>query len=185
MKRIEGSAGVQLIECTHPAKNKWRIRWDVQAREDGSATYMEKEFRHQPTEDEIKLTIIGWLNARTDEAILAGFEWNGMKIWLSSENQFNYKAAYDLAVQTAGATLPVTFKFSAIRNQGASSLDHDEEQPEFSEAKFGTDDIPVYHTFETLEDLTDFYTKAMVHIQTSLADGWKKKDAFDIQHYRL
>lgn len=160
MKRIEGSAGVQLIECTHPAKNKWRIRWDVQAREDGSATYMEKEFRHQPTEDEIKQTIIGWRNAQTDKAILSGFVWRGMEVWLSSENRFNYKAAYDLAIQTNGATLPVKFKF-------------------------GTDNAPRYHIFETVEELADFYIKAMMHIQTSLADGWKKKDAFTLQPYRL
>ena len=30
-----------------------------------------------------------------------------MNIWLSSENQFNYKVAYDLALQTNGANLPI------------------------------------------------------------------------------
>ena len=159
MRRIEGSAGVQLLECTHPAKNKWRIRWDVQEKENGSANYMEEEFDHKPTEDEIKQTIIAWFNTQTDTTILSGFEWNGMSIWLSSENQFNYKAAYDLAVQTAGATLPVTFKF-------------------------GTDNAPCYHTFKTVEELSDFYTKAMQHILSALADGWNKKDAFSLDSYR-
>lgn len=158
MRRIQGSAGVKLIECTHPVKNKWRIRWDVQGKEDGSATYMEEEFNHKPTEEEIKQTIIGWINSQTDQAILSGFVWNGMPVWLSSENQFNYKAAYDLAVQTNGATLPVKFKF-------------------------GTDDVPC--TFHTVEDLSDFYTQAMQHIQTTLAEGWKKKDAFDTNLYHL
>ena len=83
-----------------------------------------------------------------------------MSIWLSSENQFNYKAAYDLAVQTAGATLPVTFKF-------------------------GTDNAPGYHTFNTVEELSDFYTKAMQHILSALADGWSKKDAFSLDSYRV
>lgn len=160
MRRIEGSAGVRMLECTHPAKDKWRVRWDVQTREDGSATYMEHEFNHRPTEEEIRQTVIGWFNARTEEHILSGFEWNGMKVWLSTENQFNYKAAYDLAVQTAGATLPVTFKF-------------------------GTDDTPCYHTFDTVEELTDFYTKAMTHIQSSLVGGWNNKDAFNLETYRI
>lgn len=160
MRRIEGSAGVQLLECTHPAKNKWRIRWDVQEKENGSANYMEEEFDHKPTEDEIKQTVIAWFNTQTDTTILSGFEWNGMSIWLSSENQFNYKAAYDLAVQTAGATLPVTFKF-------------------------GTDEAPCYHTFTTVEELSDFYTKAMQHIRSALADGWSKKDAFSLDSYRI
>ena len=159
MRRIEGTAGVKLLECTHPAKNKWRIRWDVQEREDGSATYMEKEFARKPTEDEIKQTIIGWINAQTDEAILSGFKWNDMPIWLSSENQFNYKAAYDLAVQTAGATLPVKFKF-------------------------GTDDVPCYHTFQTVEELTDFYIQSIRYIQEKLDECWTQKDAFSLDSYR-
>ena len=61
---------------------------------------------------------------------------------------------------TAGATLPVVFKF-------------------------GTDTEPVYREFATLEDLTDFYTKAMQHIQNTLADGWKKKDVFDLSLYAV
>ena len=48
-------------------------------------------------------------------------------VWLSTENQYNYKAAYDLAVQTGGETLPVTFKF-------------------------GSDEQPEYHTFEKLDE---------------------------------
>lgn len=160
MKRVEGNPGVKLLECINPIKDKWRVRWDVQNKEDGSATYMEKEFPQKPTEEEIRQTIIDWFNAQTNGDILSGFEWNGMKVWLSAENQFNYKAAYDLAIQTAGATLPVTFKF-------------------------GTDDTPCYHMFNTVEDLTDFYTKAMAHIQSTLAKGWNSKDAFKLESYRI
>ena len=158
MKRVEGNADVMLIECVSPAKNKWRIRWDIQEQENGSATYMEAEFKHKPSEDEIKQTVLGWFNEQIDIVILSGFEWDDMPVWLSSENQFNYKAAYDLAVQTDGATLPVTFKFG--------------------------NEEPCYHTFDTVEELTDFYTKAMLHIQHTLADGWKKKDAFNVEQYR-
>lgn len=159
MRRIEGTAGVKLIECTHPARNKWRIRWDVQEREDGSATYMEEEFTHKPTEDEIKKTVISWINAQTDEAILSGFVWNGMPVWLSNENQFNYKAAHDLAVQTAGATLPVKFKF-------------------------GTDEVPCYHTFQTVEELSGFYIQSIRYVQNLLDEGWDRKDAFSLDSYR-
>ena len=42
--------------------------------------------------------------------------------------------AYDLAVQTNGVSLPVTFKF-------------------------GDNDNPVYYKFTTLEELTDFINK--------------------------
>ena len=53
MRRVEGSSGVSLMECTNPVKDKWRIRWDVQEKENGSASYMEEEFGHKPTDEEI------------------------------------------------------------------------------------------------------------------------------------
>lgn len=160
MRRVEGNAGIRLLECTNPAKDKWRIRWDVQEKEDGNASYMEHEFNHKPTDGEIRSTVMAWYNTQTDTEILSGFSYGDVPVWLSGENQFNYKSAYDLAVQTGGDTLPVTFKF-------------------------GTDTQPHYHTFETLEELTDFYTKAMCHIQNALTDGWEKKDAFDLDLYRV
>lgn len=160
MKRIEGTSGVKLIECVNPVKQKWRIRWDVQEKEDGSATYMEEGFLGQPSPEAIKSVVIGWYNEQIEEAILSGFVYENMSVWLSSENQFNYKAAYDLAVQTNGATLPVTFKF-------------------------GADEEPHYRTFATLEELTDFYMKTMNHIQDTLADGWEKKDTFNLELYRV
>ena len=160
MQRTEGTAGVKLIECVSPARNKWRVRWDVQEHEDGSADYMEAEFAHKPTDEEIKAAVIGWYNQQTDQAILSGFEYEGSPVWLSAENQFNYKSAYDLAVQTDGGTLPVKFKF-------------------------GTDEQPVYRVFDTLPELKDFYTKAMRHIQDTLEAGWQRKDTFDLAQYQI
>lgn len=158
MQRTEGTAGVKLIECVSPARNKWRVRWDVQEKEEGMADYMEAEFDHRPTAEEIKAAVIDWYNRQIDQAILSGFKYEGHMVWLSSENQFNYKAAYDLAVQTDGATLPVRFKF-------------------------GTDDAPVYRVFDQLADLADFYTKAMRHIQDTLDVGWQRKDSFNPGDY--
>ena len=111
MRRVEGTSGVKLLECVSPARKGWRVRWDVQEREDGSASYMEEGFIGKPGPDTIKSVITGWYNDQTDREILSGFVYEEMPVWLSGENQFNYKAAYDLAVQTGGATLPVTFKF--------------------------------------------------------------------------
>ncbi len=158
MKRVIGNKDVLLIECVSPQRGKWRVRWDVRENGDGSASYMEKEFIGKPSTSVIKALVTEWVNSRVEETILSGFEWNGMKVWLSSENQFNYKAAYDLAEQSSGATLPVTFKF-------------------------GTDGQPVYHTFSSLDDLADFYTKAMRHIQDTLAEGWRSKDSFSPDLY--
>ena len=155
MKRVEGNAGVALLECTNPVKGKWRVRWDVETKEDGSASYMEEELGHRPDAEEIRSLVSQWYNANTESLILSGFEYEGQPVWLSGENQFNYKAAYDLAVQTDGQNLPVTFKL-------------------------GTDDAPYYRTFDTVADLQDFYVKMVKHIQDSLSEGGKKEDALDL-----
>lgn len=161
MKRVEGNIGISLLECVNPRKNKWRVRWDIQPKEDNGniVTYMEEEFDHRPTDEEIKSLVIGWHNEQIDNAILMGMTYNGIQVWLSQENQFNYKAAYDLAVQTGGKTLPVIFKF-------------------------GTDEKPVYKQFATLNELSDFYNQAMTYIQNTLAKGWKNKDSIDLTKYR-
>ena len=99
MKRVEGTAGVKLLECVNPVKNTWRVRWDVREREDGSADYMEENILGKPSREIIRTVILGWYNEEIDREILSGFVYEGMPVWLSSENQFNYKAAHDLAVQ--------------------------------------------------------------------------------------
>lgn len=158
MRRIEGSPNPPLIECVNPFRNKWRVRWDVQEQENGNVNYMEEEFTHKPSEEEIRELICSWINDNTDRAILCGFYYDGYMVWLSSENQFNYKVAYDIAIQTDGLSLPVTFKL-------------------------GTDDEPCYYEFTTLAQITDFYTKAIAHIQKTLEHGWLAKDSINLSLY--
>lgn len=122
------------------------------------ATWQEHTFNHVPTLTEIKTVIIEYYNHLIDEEILSGLVWRGMPIWLSSENQFNYKVAYDLAVQTNGATLPVTFKF-------------------------GNDENVVYYEFKTIEDISEFYITSINYVQRVLKEGWKKKDEINWSIY--
>lgn len=165
MRRSEGSKGIALIECINPYIGKYRIRWDVQPKEVSendyeAVTFYETEIiqKYKPRLMDIKDVILGAINADVDEKILSGFTWKGMVVWLSSENQFNYKAAYDLTLQSGGQTLPVLFKF-------------------------GTTDEPIYYSFETVEELSDFYIGAMKYISDTLAEGWKEKDSIDWSLY--
>jgi hypothetical protein len=161
MRRVEGTKGVALVECVNPVKNKWRVRWDVQPADgENAVTYMEEEFGHKPAGAELKAVITDWYNSRISSEILSGFKYEGNTVWLSQENQLNYKSAYDLAMQTKGETLPVTFKF-------------------------GDSDNPVYRKFESLQDLFNFYTAFMSHIQNTLEAGWKEKGSFDFSVYKL
>lgn len=162
-KRAYGLEGISLIECINPRQKKYRVRWDIKPGSDEEGdlqgvTFLEAEFLHKPTIQDIKDTILAWMNSEIDRQIISGFEWNGMKVWLSSENQFNYKAAFDLAMQTNGENLPVTFKF-------------------------GTTNEPLYHTFASVEELKAFYLSAMAHINKVLEEGWKRKDSMDWREY--
>lgn len=162
MNRANGYKGIALKECVNPMKNKWRVRW-VQTPTDETGEnvdFWEEEFGHEPTLEEIKFSIIDQINASTDEKIINGLTWKGNPVWLSTEKQFNFKAAHDLAVQTGGTNLPVKFKLG--------------------EQEDGT---PVYHTFETTEELTSFYTLCLLHIQQCLYEGWKEKDSVDWTQY--
>lgn len=160
MQRVQGNTPSSPIECTNPIRNKWRFRWDFTTDENGNTFFMEHELDHKPSPEEIKAVICGWINERTNERILSGFIFEGDVVWLSTENQFNYKAAYDLAVQTAGASLPVTFKL-------------------------GADDAPHYRTFEDVESLSRFYTQALQHVQDALREGWEAKDSIDLNLYSI
>ena len=153
--KVFSTISPKLVE--YIGKSSWRIRWNIEKSEN-LYSYNEAEFNRKPSLQEIKNTILASFNEDIDSKILSGFTWNDMQVWLSSENQFNYKTAYDLAVQTNGSSLPVTFKF-------------------------GSSDNPKYHTFETLEDLSDFYIKAANHVIKTLDEGWKLKDAIDWSNY--
>lgn len=108
--------------------------------------------------EEIRQAITSAVNDEVTRRIVEGFEWKGHAVWLSTENQLNYKSATDLAVQTEGENLPVTFKF-------------------------GSDDAPDYYTFEEVEELKEFWQEAALHISTSLSFGWRLKDGVDYSEY--
>ena len=163
MNRTHGSIGTLPIECINKKYNKYRIRWDFQPSyetdKQNGVTFFEAEINHKPSIDEIKEIVLEGYNKEIDKKIVSGFVWKDMPIWLSFENQFNYKAAYDLAV-TFGGNLPCTFKFGTMLN-------------------------PVYYEFTNTEDLTDFYLSAMNYINNTLAEGWKEKDNIDWSIYNI
>ena len=140
-------------------RNKWELIYGYGTDGVSGWTYRER-FTRKPTMEEIKEIIIAQINRNVEEKILCGLVWKDMPIWLSTENQFNYKAAYDLAVQTGGQSLPVKFKF-------------------------GTDEQPVYHTFTTLDDLQEFYMTSLAFVQQVLDEGWAEKDGLDLSVFTL
>lgn len=115
-----------------------------------------KDYDHLPTRLEAKTDVEALINGMTDKKILSGFVWKDNPVWLSSENQFNFKAAYDLAFQTNGASLPARYK-----------LGEDEKGN------------PIYYDFQDLNTFADFYFGCIGWIQQCIVEGWKEKDDVD------
>lgn len=113
-----------------------------------------------PTPDEVENLVFEYINSNTRNQIVNNFIWNGYSVNLSDENQRNYKAAFDLAMQTDGESLPVKFKF----------------------AKDGKTE---YYVFTLVDELKDFYLKANKHINTCLERGWAIKDNFVKSDYHI
>lgn len=135
--------------------------FDKDNKTDESGWQWRKNYDHKPTIEELKEDIHSLLNQEVDNAILSKFVWNGKKVWLSSENQMNFKAAYDLAFQTLGKTLPVKFKLG--EDSGGN---------------------PVYYTFERLDEFSDFYTTVVEYINATLNEGWKEKDGINWELFK-
>ena len=162
MRRTQGSMGAAHLECVNPIKNKWHVRFDFKEDEDGQVSYMEEEFKGKPSISEVKDVIVKYYNDLCDEEIRSGLMFEGNQVWLSTENQFNYKSAFDFAFQTVasgGDFIPVT-------------------------VKLGTDEEPVYRTFEDIAELQAFITTCFAHIQGTLAKYWAIKDSTDFTKYQ-
>lgn len=115
-----------------------------------------------PTRGALIDLLTSHIDHQTDERILTGFRWkpagsaDSVAVWLSRENQINFSEAQRAAMMADGqgrAYEPVTFK---IWEDGEKR--------------------PVYHTFETLGELTRFYFEGVAYIQGVLSEGWAEKD---------
>ena len=161
-------------------RDNYRIAWDPQPiirevyDEEGEPTgetyedplfitWMQENFTSKPSIDEIKPIILDYINKKIDNKILNGFIWTAkdetkISVYLSSENQFNYKAAYDLAYQTDGQSLPFRLKFGPVDN-------------------------PQYYDFTDMEEFGSFYLNCIGFINNTLQEGWQIKDSINWDEY--
>lgn len=121
-----------------------------------SGWHYRKNYNHKPSEEELKNDLEQLINSITDQSILNGFVWKDMPVYLSTENQMNFKAVYDLTIQTSGKTLPVQFKLGEDADGNA-----------------------IYYKFTDIETFTDFYSKAVTYIMDRINMGWVKKDSIN------
>lgn len=123
------------------------------------SSWEEHTFNHIPTLQEIQNIILDYYNQQINNEIYSECVWKGMNVWLSLENQLNFKVIYDLTHQTNGLNLPVTVKLS------------------------GTDK-PIYYDFTTIEEVSDFYLTTIKFINDTLQKGRLKKDSINWDYYK-
>ena len=122
--------------------------------------YLPKKQNAQLTFQMVKDAIIADIDAQTDEKILDGYEFTpdgadtSIIVWLSKESQTNFSEAHRLQI------VPVKFKLNETE-----------------------DKQPIYHTFETFEELNRFYVGGVAYINQCLNEGWARKDSIDWTPY--
>lgn len=108
----------------------------------------------------VKDAIIKDIDDRTDAKILNSYPFtpDGAEepiiVWLSKESQTNFSEAHRLQI------VPVKFKLNETE-----------------------DKQPIYHTFETFEELDRFYKGGVGYINQCLNEGWAEKDGIDWAPY--
>ena len=130
---------------------------------DGKAEWFEVVFykkQGKPNLEAVKKAVIDDINARTDEKILNGYEFtpdgadDPIVVWLSKESQTDFSEAHRLQI------VPIKFKLNET-----------------------ADMQPIYHTFETFEELDRFYRGCVQYINQCLNEGWAEKDSVDWAPY--
>lgn len=132
--------------------------------------YVYKKQRSHLSFSEIKKAIIADIDACTDEKILNGYEWTilhgddegkTVKVWLSKENQNNFKAKHDAAKEYPNlVTFPMKYKISE-----------------------DSDEKAVYEVFQSFEELVQFYLGGLAYIESCYQEGWEVKDGIDFSVY--
>lgn len=153
MDKIYG-ASIRQDGLQKVGRNRWDLFYGFGKDEDNEMGYnWRTSFDHQPTIEEVKETITTQISANTQKAIIEGYKWNGHLVWLSSENQANYTRDYIMAKNGDLGTMPTV--------------------------KLGSDDAPVYYTFEDIEELTEFVMGMQQHIQNCLNASWTERKEID------
>lgn len=122
--------------------------------------YFPRKVVDLPSIEQVREAVLADIDRQTDAQILNGYEFTPdgaqepIVVWLSKENQTNFSEAHRLEI------VPVKFKLNE-----------------------SSDQQPVYHTFETFEELDRFYKGGVQYINQCLNAGWARKDALDWEAY--
>ena len=141
------------------------IAWDFKpiVGEDNKETifaeWVETILQKDASFEEIKDIILNYYNSIIKKEIISGFVWKGHKVWLSEENQINYKSLYDLLKDEGKEKINIVLKFG--------------------------DDINIeYYKMTSLKEFKTFYIDYLSYIKETIKNGWEIKDKINWDLYK-
>ena len=118
--------------------------------EDNGGWNWRHRFDHWPTLAEVREVIFGVIDARVQDTILQGLSYEDALVWLSADNQRTYSLTAMSVQSDPKGALPVT-------------------------VKLGTDEQPVWRTFEEATAFMAFFNTITAHINRAREEGWQEK----------
>ncbi len=140
-----------------------RLKWEViygfgkDHQEDETGYNYRLRYSYRPRLENIKKDIVEAINEIVREKILQGLQFRGLLVWLSAENQRNYTNWFTMAMINE-SNLPIT-------------------------VRLGTDEEPEEVTFNTLEEITEFYETVENHIKNTIDEGRMMKKSINWEDY--
>lgn len=117
-----------------------------------------KEYKGKPTQETVSDDVLSELNSECEKEIREGFRYNEYSVWLSLENQQNYKMLYDY-LNNCGTEQTKVKLYDAQGNGVYMEFDVKEYQP--------------------------FYFAIIEYINATLSKYWDIKDNIVLQEYFL
>lgn len=142
--------------------NKYVVSWGLNQIDQSNDLWQWYYFvvNHKPSINEIKTNIETFINEQTKNIIFNHFKWNDMKIYLSLENQIDYKLLFDATMIQDGKNLPEVLKFKI-------------------------NDENVYYEITSIDEFKDFILSINEHIRKSLKYGNDLKDSIEYYDYKI
>ena len=149
------------------------VNYGIEPVDEINSTWHEVSFSKNhgelPNINDVKEAIIADIDADTDAKILSGYQYQVkhgvdegkiVDVWLSRENQENFKAKHDAARDyPEQVRFPMKYKISEENKKA------------------------IYEEFQDFNELKTFYLGGVAYIETCLNEGWAKKDNFDWTPY--
>ncbi len=157
LKKVEDRKMGGLL-LADPYKDLWIC--EITCSNNDTHYLFNKEYKGKPTQETVSDDVLNELNSECEKEIIENLEINGKKVWLSFENQQNYKMLYDYFTKNT-TKLPLKVKL------------------------YDENGVGEYKEFDSFEDYETFYFATIEHINSTLAKYWEIKDNINWSEYKI